>query len=243
MAARESARAGFTLIESLVALAITSFIIFSAATLIHDGAFFFDRGTRAVDQTEQFALAVDCLTQDFGAARFVIENDAGRPKALFTGEGGEGKALFVTAGGKASGPQGEEIVEYSIEQDDETSKLVRRRAPWPGLRAPLVGAELRDPVILLSGKFDIAFGFSERTSAGALIWRDRWTGDVGLPHSVRLTLRDRATGVDLLAGGDFPVRANAPMACSSGKDDCLSLAKEGTAQASSPAAQQQAQTR
>ena len=145
MAARESARAGFTLIESLVALAITSFIILSAGTLIHDSAFFFDRGTRAVDQTEQFALAVDRLTQDFGAARFVVENDAGRPKALFTGDGGEGKALFVTAGGKASGPQGEEIVEYSIEQDDETSKLVRRRAPWPGLRAPLDAAEPAGP--------------------------------------------------------------------------------------------------
>ena len=51
-------RAGFTLIESLVALAITSLIVLSAGALIRDGLFYFDRGTRAVDETEEFALAV-----------------------------------------------------------------------------------------------------------------------------------------------------------------------------------------
>ena len=237
MAVRGDRRAGFTLIESLVALAITSAILVSIGALIHDSAFFFDRGTRSVDQTEQYALAIDCLTHDFAAARFVRQKEAKGPMTAFTGDGAAGKILFITGGGRESGPQGEEIVQYSVEREDDSSRLVRRRAPWPGPRMRLDEADLQDAVVLLSGPFDISFGFSELTPAGAVVWRDGWTGAEGLPHSVRLTLRDPTTGGDLLAGGDFPIRANAPMTCVSGKADCLSPANRAGGQQSPPAPQ------
>src|SRR5712664_3296020 len=49
---------------------------------------------------------------------------------------------------------------------------------------------------------------------------------IALPRYVRLILRDRATGADLLGEADFAIRANAPAAC--GRSDaavaCLSVA-------------------
>ena len=40
-----------------------------------------------------------------------------------------------------------------------------------------------------------------------------WAGERVLPNYVRLMLRDRVTGADLLGEADFVVRANAPAAC------------------------------
>jgi general secretion pathway protein J len=224
MTPRRRTSSGFTLIESLIALAITSLVVLSCVTFLRDGAYYFDRGTEAVDQTEQFAFAVDCLTRDFAGARFVLQAGPGGPVAPFVADGRE-RILFVTAADRASATQGEEVVEYSVEEDGELSRLVRRRAPWAGPRSRPDDVAMTDPVALLRGPFEISFQYSELTPEGALVWYDRWSGSEGLPYSVRLALVDRATGVDLLGGSAFRVRANAPASCASGKEDCLSFRK------------------
>jgi hypothetical protein len=84
----------------------------------------------------------------------------------------------------------------------------------------------QDPVVLIEGKVDISFVFGRVTPDGALAWYASWAGERVLPRYVRLILRDRATGADLLGEADFVVRANAPAAC--GRADaalaCLSAA-------------------
>ncbi len=230
MTVASSGRAGFTLIETLAALAIASVIILSVSALIHQGVFFFDRGTRTIDQVEQLTLAIDCLTRDFEAARFVLQKNANGTRAVFTGvpasADGRAKILFVTAGGRASGPQGEEVVSLTVETADDLTQLVRRRSAWLGPRMRVEDAKLQDAVILLKGKLDISFSFSELTPNGTLVWQDRWTGETGLPHSVRLSLRDGTTGADLLEAAEFPVYADAPATCAKGKAACLSLASQ-----------------
>jgi hypothetical protein len=233
-------RAGFTLIEALAALAITATIILSTGGLLYQNIFFFDRGTRIVDQSEQLALAVDALTRDLGAARFVVQKHANVARAAFTGTpdsaDGPAKILFITSGGKEAGSQGEEVVSITVEQGDEFTQLVRRRAPWLGPRVHLEDAQPSDPVILLKGKFSISFRFSELTKEGKIVWHDSWTGETGLPHAIRLNVRNEE-GADLLVGAEFPVHADASAACAAGETDCLSLAAK-TDQGAKPASQQ-----
>jgi type II secretory pathway pseudopilin PulG len=225
MAAAPERRMGFTLIESLAALGMTALIVFCATSLLRDGAFFFDRGTRAADQTEQFALATDRLARDFGAARYVLQNIQGKSQIAFAASP-EGVVRLISDGG-TGGARRDEVIEFSIESEGDSRRLVRRSAAWIGPRARFDEVALSRPVVLLSGPFDMSFKFAGITAEGDFDWREGWSGAGGLPRRVKLTLIDVTTGVDLLPGDGFPIFADAPMSCATGKDECLALSKTG----------------
>ena len=134
------------------------------------------------------------------------------------------------SGGRAD----DELISLTVEEDGEVRRLVRRRATWPGQRVRLEDVSLQDPVVLIEGRLDISFVFARLTPDGALAWYASWAGERTLPRYVRLILRDRATGADLLGEADFLVHANAPAAC--GRADaalaCLSTAPSLQADAS-----------
>jgi prepilin-type N-terminal cleavage/methylation domain-containing protein len=222
---------GFTLVEVLAALAIASVIIIASAALVHNVALFFDRGTRGVSEAEGLMLAVGRLAGDFGSARFNWRRTEDGVAATFTAEqaGSERPAsvVFVGAGRAASGARADDdLISLRIEEDGEVQRLVRRRATWPGPRARFEDVTLQDPIVLIEGRLDISFVFARITPDGALAWYASWIGERALPRYVRLILRDRSTGADLLGEADFVVHADAPVAC--GRADaalaCLSAA-------------------
>lgn len=236
---RTEARSGFTLIEALAMLAITSVIMVGMTALIHDVARNFDRGTRGVSEGEHLLLAVERLAQDFGSARFVVWNSRNAPAVAFTAEtsdDGLAKVVFVGNAGVMSGPQGDEVITLTVERDDNVTRLMRRRAPWMGSLMRAEDAIPGDPVVLIEGKVDIAFLFAGVGPNGALQWSGSWTGAEALPRFVRLIVRDRASGRDLLGESDFVVRADAPAAC--GRPDanpgCLYLAVSDASRSSGP---------
>jgi prepilin-type N-terminal cleavage/methylation domain-containing protein len=222
---------GFTLVEVLAALAIASVIILASTALIHNVALFFDRGTRGATEAERLMLAVERLAGDFGSARFVLRKTENGPAAAFAAEQANGErpanVVFVAAGRAASGLRADDdLVSLSVETDGEVNRLVRRRAPWPGPRARFEDVAPQDPVVLIEGRLDISFVFGRIMPDGALAWYASWAGERAPPRYVRLMLRDRGTGADLLGEADFLVRADAPAAC--GRADaalaCLSAA-------------------
>jgi prepilin-type N-terminal cleavage/methylation domain-containing protein len=225
---------GFTLVEVLAALAIAAVIIAATGALVHNVALHFEWGTRGVSEGERLILAVERLAADIGSARFVSRTSADSSgqsgKAIaFIGEPATGeqpaKMIFVGPGGMAANESGEEIVSLTVEQEDDVTRLVRRRAPWRGPRTRFEDVTLNDPVVLLEGKFLISFAFGRVTPGNALAWSDDWKGQVSLPRFVRLKLRDRVTGANLLAGTEFVIRADASAGCAqSGSGTCVSSA-------------------
>jgi len=229
---RARARAGqrgFTLVEVLAALAIASVIIMATAALMHNVVFAFDRGTSRVSAGERLVLAADRLAADVASARFIAQDTAAGAVAAFAGQ--PTKITFIGAGmidparrqdGIASAAP--EIVSVTVEDADGITQVVRRRAAWLDPRTRLEDVALRDEVVLVAGQFDAAFGFARVGSDGALTWRSSWAGEPNLPRMVKLSLRDRASGIDLLGGAEFVIRADAPRACAraGAGADCLS---------------------
>jgi len=214
---------GFTLVEVLAALAITSVVIAGTATLIHQVAFNFDRGAHSMDRAEALALASDRLAGDFGAARFVVWPDD--HTAAF--EGGPDKVSFISAAGVGAGlpgarAGGEELVTLSVEETDGVTRLVRRRAAWPGPHVHFGDLDPGDSVVLVEGKLDAAFAFAALGQDGKLTWSDAWAEKPTLPRLVRLTVHDRDTGAELLPG-EFLIHADAPSTCAQDDADgkCL----------------------
>src|SRR5580704_5638732 len=111
---RAARQNGFTLVEVLAALAITSVIIAATTALVHNVALYFDRGTRGVGEGERLILAVERLAADIGSARFVSRTTELGSALAFTGEPANDEKpatiIFVGAGGTGSNYQGEEVV-------------------------------------------------------------------------------------------------------------------------------------
>jgi prepilin-type N-terminal cleavage/methylation domain-containing protein len=218
--------AGFTLIEVLVALAISAVVIVATAALIHNVALNFDRGTRSVTNADHLLLATERLALDFASAR-PLPQTVGKADAQIAFSGESARVRFVAAGGVAAGPQGEEVVSLTVEQGEGVSRLVRRRAKWLGPRTQFASLALQDPVNLLEGRVDIAFAYGTIAADGKLTWSDSWNGQRQLPRLVRLTVQDHASGVELIPSPQFVLRADAPMACAQpdAKADCLTGGK------------------
>jgi prepilin-type N-terminal cleavage/methylation domain-containing protein len=221
-------RNGFTLIEVLAALAISSVIIVATVALIHTVARNFDRGTRGVDAADRLTLAVERLAADFGAARFVVWTTQSGPALAFRGEQADGekpgRVTFVSGAGIGSVSRADEVVSLTIERTGDVTRLVRRRAAWTGPDMLIEHVSMQDAVVLIEGSLDMSFLFGHLTGGGALAWSSTWIGETALPRFVRLIIRDRATGADPVGEADFIVSADAPLACGrpDAGPDCLS---------------------
>src|SRR5262249_38290048 len=129
------------------------------------------------------------------------------------------KIVFIGAAPVASGPPGAEVVILTVADDGEIARLVRRRAAWLGPRTRFEDVVPQDPVLLIEGRFAISFVLGRVTPERSITWYSSWAGEWMPPSFVRLILRDRATGRDLLGEADFAVRANAPAGC--GRPDAV----------------------
>jgi general secretion pathway protein J len=221
---------GFTLIEALAALAISSVIIAATVTMIHMVAGSFDRGTRRVDAADGLMLAMQRLASDFSAARYTVWTTQAGFALAFKAERDDGdtpaRIVFVSERRSQSATPTDEVVSLTIEQTDETTRLVRRRAAWTGPDMLIDHLAPQDAVVLLEGNLDLSFLFGRLAPGRGLVWSKAWIGETTLPRFVRLVLRDRATGANLVGEADFIVRADAPLACgrSDAGTDCLSHA-------------------
>jgi prepilin-type N-terminal cleavage/methylation domain-containing protein len=233
---------GFTLIEVLAALAISSVIIVATVALIHTVARNFDRGTRGIDAADRLMQAVQRLAEDFGSARFVVWRSESGPALAFRSEPAAGdkpaRIVFVAGAGSASVSPADEIVSLTIERHDDVMRLVRRRAPWTGPDMVIGRVSMHDPVVLIEGDLDMSFLFGRLDPGGALLWSPSWIGQTTLPRFVRLKMRDRASGYSPVGEADFIVRADAPVACArpDAGSECLSrLLPEAKPRAPAPA--------
>lgn len=201
-----SAEAGFTLIEMLIATALSLLVLGTLATVTAQWLPNWNRGFTRVQRTEQLALAMDRIVNDLAAAEFVPPN-ADTKLPLF-----DGSELMVTFVRTAVGPNsriGLELVRF-MEIADNGPVLVRATAPFVPLDAD-TAAVLRfsDQVILIRAPYRVVFSYAGPDR----VWQTTWRNANELPSAVRIAVRDTGTGQTLAVSTAVKIHVDAPAEC------------------------------
>lgn len=181
--------AGFTLIEALVALALTGLVLSALATLTGQWLPAWNRGLDRIQNNEQIGIAMQRIAADLSAAEYVPPSRE-QKRPLF-----DGSALSVTFVRTALGPNsgiGLEIVRIGETTDRGRLVTLRTRAPFapfpPGV-SPSEQIRTIDPVVLLRAPLRLSFAYAGPDR----VFRDDWHDQDKLPKIIMLTLHEGAS--------------------------------------------------
>jgi general secretion pathway protein J len=213
---RRAGEGGFTLIETIVALALMGLVLSALASITAEWLPNWDRGLGRIQRSEVIGTALQRISADLAAAEYVPANRASR-RPLF--DGSELSVMFVrTALGPNAGP-GLEVVRLGEATDRNGLATVRSRtrfAPLPPASSLSEQLHFSDPVVLLRAPFRLSFAYAGPDR----VWQNSWREADRLPTMVRLTVRDAQTQRVLSVSTVTPVHVQAPSDCVQLSRDC-----------------------
>ena len=189
MKTNRTGEAGFTLIETLVALALMGLILSALATITAQWLPNWNRGIDRVQRSEEVSIAMERIAADLAAAEYVPANRE-QKRPLF-----DGSPLAVTFVRTALGPNagpGLDIVRIGETTDQRRLVMVRSRAPFGPLPSGSSLSEqlhVANPVVLLRPPYRLSFSYAGPDR----VWRDSWHEADKLPASVMIVVRDAAS--------------------------------------------------
>ena len=208
LAKRRAGEAGFTLIETLVALALTGLVLSALANITSQWLPNWNRGIDRIQRSESIGLALQRIGADLAAAEYVPANREQR-RPLF-----DGSELSVTFVRTTLGPNarpGLDVVRIGETTDQRDLATVRSRAsfaPLPQAASLSEQIQFRDPVVLLRAPFRLSFSYA----GSDRVWKSNWHEADRLPAAIMLTVRDAATERVLPVSTVASIHAGAPAA-------------------------------
>lgn len=202
----QNSEAGFTLIEALVALALTGLVLSALATLTAQFLPNWNRGIDRIQHAELIGISMQRIAADLAAAEF-IPPGSDEKKPLF-----EGTPLSVTFVRTAIGPNagiGLDVVRIGETTDRGGLVTVRSRAgftPLPQGASPSEATRLSDPVVLLRAPLRLSFAYAGPDK----VFHDDWHDADKLPVAIRLTARDTASEHVLAVSTVTPIHVDTP---------------------------------
>jgi general secretion pathway protein J len=180
---------GFTLVETLVALALMALVLSALANITAQWLPNWNRGFDRIQRSEMIGVTLQRVADDLASAEFVpAGSDEQRP--LFYGT--EQSVIFVrTALGPNAGP-GLDVVHLSETTDRAGSATVRSRTLFRPLSAksPLSDQlHFGEPVLLFRAPYRLSFAYAGEDQE----WQSSWRDPDKLPAKIRLTVRDEAS--------------------------------------------------
>jgi general secretion pathway protein J len=206
---RRTGEAGFTLIETIVALALMGLVLSALASITAEWLPNWNRGVDRIQRSEVIGIALERIAADLAAAEYVPANrDTHHP--LF--DGSELSVTFVrTALGPNAGP-GLDVVRLGETTERKEFVMVRSRTrftPLPSESSLSEQMHFGEPVVLLRRPFRLSFAYAGPDR----IWKTTWRGAEKLPAMIRLTVRDAGTERVLSVSTIAPVHVQVPSDC------------------------------
>jgi general secretion pathway protein J len=212
-----TAMAGFTLVETLVAVALMAVVLAAIGVITAQWLPNWSRGFSRVQRSELVSIALDRIVADLGAAEFITPNrDSKQP--LFSGS--ELDVTFVRTAYGPNAKHGLEVVRIAESADRQGLALARSTTPF----APSHPLNFANPVVLLRVPYRVSFAYAGRDG----VWKNAWQNEAELPAIVRLTVRDAATERALAVSTAALVHVELPATCvrPKNKGECGALAAE-----------------
>jgi general secretion pathway protein J len=189
-AKQQTNQSGFTLIETLVALALMGLVLSALANLTAQWLPGWNRGLDRIQRSELIGIALQRVADDLAAAQSVPVSRGDKQPPLFSGS--EQSVTFVrTALGPNAG-LGLEVVHLGETTDQGGLATVRSRAlfrPLPPESSLSDQLHFNEPVVLLRAPYRLSFAYAGEDHA----WKSSWLDSDRLPAKVRLTVRDASS--------------------------------------------------
>jgi hypothetical protein len=199
---KSSPEAGFSLIEVLAALVVTTLLVLALTPLVGQMLATWSRGSEASRAVELESRGVGVIRRDLREA--LSWAGFGKMEDLILFRGTETSMSFPIVSGLAPGRNGVEMVLYTVDSSRNGRALVRRHAP-------LIGSTygtFSDPVVVFSGAYKYLFRYQSRDGRTLPFWINR----PELPGRVDLVIADER-GPVFTAPLEMPVLASVSAAC------------------------------
>ena len=198
-------QAGFTLLETMLAVALMGAIVISLGELTGQWMPNWRRGFADLQRADLLSAGLERIVADVSGAEYVSPK-AARDAPLF-----DGRQLSLVFVHDSAGPNEAPHLEYvrlAETVDARGFALVRTRAPFtPGtLDLAAHPPDFADPVVLARAPFRISFAYADPSR----VWRDVWPSGPQLPQAVRVTVRDAASQQVLAASTVVTLKVTAP---------------------------------
>lgn len=206
---KSDSRAGFSILEGLVVLALTGLAMAGVSTLVAQWMPVWNRGFHAVQQADLAALALDRISADLSEARYVT--GSGQDNYFFF-SGGPETVTFVRPILDPGERPGLEVVRIMTAPDKAGARIVRRQArftPLPPGASAAQDLTFSSSAVLLRANARVEFAYADADSE----WRRQWDDPFSLPSRVRVVLRDLTSGAEIAPSTTAIVHIEAPARC------------------------------
>jgi prepilin-type N-terminal cleavage/methylation domain-containing protein len=174
---RNSARSGFTLIETMVALAIAAAVFAVIAEFAGRTLHNWSRGGSTIAAMEMLTRGLGRLGTDLSKALPMSPPGTDGATVYFIGDATH--LMFAAATGFGVGDRGLELININAVTDRDDFQLIRSRAPVAN-----PPPQFRDPVVLLRGRMSVRFGYRDKDGNTV----DSWTKKAELPSAVTVAV-------------------------------------------------------
>jgi prepilin-type N-terminal cleavage/methylation domain-containing protein len=216
--------AGFTLLEILVGLAISSLIMVGLTAAMQTVDRGWTRTTESVERQATLASGFHVLAGDIARIERAIAAGGGTPGFLFAGTASE--AIFVLAERPGNNRAGLYWVRLQVRERDGANELVRMRAPFVSGRQNVPAIAWADEVILIRGNIAVEMTYRS-PRAGLRSWSTSWPAGNRLPEQIKIEITNRKTGRWLAPAMVMTLAIDAEAACFNADSTSCTMKTEG----------------
>jgi general secretion pathway protein J len=193
-------RAGFSLLEALVALVLTTLLLVTLTPLVRQMLTTWLRGGDVAGLVELEVRGIGTLRRDLASA--IVWTGSGNVDDLLIFRGTETSMSFPAIANYAHGVSQLEMISISVGNTANGHVLIRRHASVAGTTY----SSFSDPVVLFSGPYRYFFSYYSREGQEMPVW----TNPEGPPARVAVNIVD---GSDQKVSVDISVTASMSAVC------------------------------